>query len=104
MKITKEEEKILNKRFNIYEDEFDYELEDWTNGGVNMIIYIDKRKKENLKEQLLEYIDNFDIDEVIDLYRQDERYRNDFTIRESLKDFEDWIKSMEILLEELEEL
>ena len=101
MEITKRNEKIIMKDFNIYEDEFSYELENWTDGGVNMIIYLDKRKDENLKQQLIEYIGNFDIDEAIEIHRQDERYKEDFTIYQSLEDFTKWVESVEKLIEKL---
>ena len=35
-------------------------------------------------------IDNFSIDEEIDIYRQDKRYKEAFSIKESLEDFENY--------------
>lgn len=71
------------------------EIETWTEGGVDMIhtIYFfdDYQKiydKDNVNKAIDELYENFSIDEEIDLYRQDKRYKNDFTIRESLEDFE----------------
>jgi hypothetical protein len=59
------------------------ELETWTEGGVNMIIWLNPFSEEEFEK----YAYYFDIDEEIDLNRQDEAYRNDFTIRESVEDF-----------------
>lgn len=103
MKITKQEMKILKNNFGIYEDNEFYELEQWTNGGVDMIIDIWKDKNENITEQLEEYLENFDIDEEIDLYRQDKHYRDNFRITESVKDFESWVKFIENIIKELKE-
>lgn len=67
------------------------EVENWTDGGVDMII--------NLLpfciEELQDYYDYFDIDDEIDLHRQDERYRKAFRITESVRDFTGWIESLE---------
>ena len=63
-------------------------LETYTNGGVDMIIYLDANK--NIIENLEEYINNFDMDEEIEMYRQDKTYKNSFTISESVDDFREW--------------
>ena len=101
MKITSEERKILENHFSIFENESNYELETWTNEGVDMVITI-KKDGGTLLEQLTEYIDNFDIDSEIDMYRENEEYRNNFTIKESIEDFEDYISNIKDLIEELE--
>lgn len=105
MKMTKKEKKILKKYFGIYinknSDGIDYTLEQWTDGGVDMLIYIDGRDKKTVTEQFIEYIENFDIDEEIDIYRQDKSYREVFTISRSLYDFESWIKYCENIKDEL---
>lgn len=69
------------------------EFEDWTPGGVDMIYLIDGRHKDMTEKawwrsEIYEIYDNFDVDEEIDTHRQDEKYRNNFTIRQSLEDFE----------------
>lgn len=71
------------------------EIETWTEGGVDMIHtiyffdnYQDIYNETEVKKELDGLYENFDIDEEIDLYRQDKKYKNDFTIRESLEDFE----------------
>lgn len=61
-----------------------------------------KKNGDTLLEQLKEYIDNFDIDSEIDMYRENEEYRNNFTIKESLEDFESYISYVKDLIEELE--
>lgn len=101
MRIIKNEREILEHYFNIFENESGYKLETWTNGGVDMIITIEKNG-DTLLEQLKEYIDNFDIDNEIDIYRENEEYRNRFTIKESIEDFEDYISYVKDLIEDLE--
>lgn len=101
MRIIKNEREILENYFTILENESGYELETWTNEGVDMIITIEKNG-DTLLEQLKEYIDNFDIDSKIDMYRENEEYRNKFTIKESLEDFESYISYVKDLIEELE--
>lgn len=46
--------------------------------------------RDNVNEQLKEVFDNFSIDGEIDVYRQDKRYKENFTIRKSLEDFEEY--------------
>lgn len=102
MKIKESEMEILERYFNnIYEDENSYEMETWTNKGVNMIIDLEKDGNE-LLEQLKDYVDNFDIDSEIDLYRENKEYRNNFTLEESLEDFKDYINYVKNLINELE--
>lgn len=101
MRIIKNEREILENYFAILENESGYELETWTNEGVDMIITIEKNG-DTLLEQLKEYIDNFDIDSEIDMYRENEEYRNNFTIKESLEDFESYISYVKDLIKELE--
>ena len=102
MKITKEEREILEEFFNIHEFENSIDLENWTDGGVDMFITIDKNSNATLLEQLESFIDNFDIDEEIDTYRQDESYKRTFTISESLVDFEKWVDYIKIAISKLE--
>lgn len=59
------------------------EIEKWTDGGVDMIIYLNPFTK----EEFAQYVNDFDVDDEIDLHRQNIEYRNNFTITESLKDF-----------------
>ena len=103
MKITSKERELLVELFNINESAYELELESWTNGGVNMFISIDKNSDNNLLEQLERFVENFDIDEEIDIHREDENYKRNFTIRESINDFENWVNYIEECISKLEE-
>ena len=104
MKITETEMKVLLDTFNVIEDKQGYDLESWTDGGVDMIINLPKDTEKSLITLLKDFIQSFDIDEEIDIYRQDEEYRNHFTIRDSITDFEDWVSSVENVIETLENM
>jgi len=85
-----------------------YELNTYTDGGVNEIIFLDFRNEgqdpENVNDFIKEfesYIDDYSVDDKIDMYRQDSRYRNDFTISESLKDFTNFNKKLKKLLKKI---
>ena len=103
MEITSKERELLLELFNINESAYELELESWTNGGVNMFISIDKNSDNNLLEQLERFVENFDIDEEIDIHREDENYKRNFTIRESINDFENWVDYIEECISKLEE-
>ena len=103
MKITSKERELLEELFNISEGTNEIELESWTDGGVDMFITIDKNSYNTLLEQLKEFVENFDIDEEIEIYRQDTDYRRNFTIRESINDFENWVDYIEECILKLEE-
>lgn len=69
------------------------EIESWTEGGVDMIHFIDLRGKdindpEDWKEEIAAIAADFDVDEEIDIHRQDKRYCDAFTCRASVYDFE----------------
>lgn len=66
------------------------EMETWTDGGVNMIVCLENDK--GLLENFKDYVENFDVEEEIDLHREGESYKRAFTLRQSLNDFEDYIK------------
>jgi hypothetical protein len=74
------------------------ELETWTGGGVNMIIYLNPFNVDSFKE----YVNDFCIDDEIDLHRQDKHYRNDFTIRQSVEDFESYLNDIKEVAEKLD--
>jgi len=65
-------------------DEPVIELETWTEGGVNMFVYLNPPTVESFEQ----FVKDFDIDEEIDTHRQDSGYCSAFTIRQSLEDFE----------------
>ena len=104
MEISKKQMDILNRYFKVTENICSYEIESWTNCGVDMFIYIDKLSDESLEDQLDQFVDNFDIDEVIDLHREDSNYRETFKIETSLEDFKYWINKVENVIEELREI
>lgn len=105
MKMTKKEKRIFDKYFGVYvnkyNNDFYYELESWTAGGVDMIISLDTRENETITKQFIDFIENFDVDEEIEIYRQDKRYCEHFTIRESLNDFDDWLSWLNEIKTEL---
>lgn len=85
-----------------------YELNTYTKAGVNQIIFLDFRNSGNPKKandfigKFSERIDDIDIDDEIEMNRQDQRYKDNFTLRESLNDFEDWKKGLEEIIKEIE--
>ena len=103
MKITSKERELLVELFNINESAYGLELESCTDGGVNMLIGIDKDSDYDLLAQLEQFVENFDIDEEIDIQRQDAYYRRKFTIKESIRDFENWVDYIEECISKLEE-
>lgn len=100
--MSNKEREILENNFGICESDNNIVLETWTSGGVNMTIYLDKDK--SIVEQLGDYINYFDIDEEIDLYREGRDYRLAFTIRESLNDFENYLEWVKDILKQLKEV
>lgn len=87
----------IGEFFGVYEDDEIVELETWTNGGVNMHIVLRKDSDKSYLQQFEDYLKNFDVDEEIEIRRQDAQYRNVFTIRESLQDFEsykEWLSNV----------
>lgn len=103
MKITSKERELLLELFNINESAYGLELESCTDGGVNMLIGIDKDSDYDLLAQLEQFVENFDIDEEIDIHRQDADYRRKFTIKESIRDFENWVDYIEECISKLKE-
>ena len=103
MEITSKERELLLELFNINESAYELELESWTDGGVDMFISIDKNSDNNLLEQLERFVENFDIDEEIDIHREDENYKRNFTIKESIRDFENWVDYIEECISKLKE-
>lgn len=103
-KLTKQELKLLEEKFKIYENNKDYELEAWTDSGVDMFIVLDRKDGNSFLNQFRGYVKDFDIDNEIDLHRQSEDYRNNFTIKESLEDFEDFVKTLKEITDKWEQL
>ena len=76
------------------------EVEKWTDGGVDMVIVLIPFSK----EEFIEYVKDFDIDEEIDLHRQAKDYRAAFTITQSVEDFTNFHKDLEEVVEKISEL
>ena len=85
--------------FNVADNENNYELETWTEGGVNMVVTITKK---NWKEDFRKYVDGFDIDEQINLIQNVRNYQSAFTYRQSVEDFEDYKKWLVSVLDLLD--
>ena len=78
------------------------EFWDKTPCGVEMWQLIDGRDKDMTEEkwwlsEIEEIYESFDVDTEIDIYRQNEDYRKQFSIRDSLNDFEAWEKRLKKL-------
>ena len=90
------------KDFNVHLIEQDgnqcAEVETWTNGGVNMILWLNPFTAEEFEQR----VNDFDVDEEIDLHRQGQDYKNAFSIRESVEDFEDFNSRLKDVLSELQ--
>ena len=69
------------------------EIETWTDGGVNMIINL----MPFTAEEFIEYVEGFNVDEEIDMHRENIQYKNDFTVSESLKDFTNFYERLKKL-------
>lgn len=70
------------------------DIETWTTEGVNMIHSLVPFTVEEFERT----VDDFDVDTEIDRHRQDKRYRDDFSITGSLKDFEEYHTRLKELL------
>ena len=73
------------------------EVETWTEGGVNMIIWLNPFTIEEFEY----YVNNFDVDGEIDLHREGKDYRNVFSIHDSLNDFDDFHDRLKDVLSKL---
>lgn len=73
------------------------EVENWTDGGVDMIIWLNPFTV----EEFIKYVDDFDIDSEIETNRQDKTYVANFTITESVRDFESYHNNLKELVVKL---
>lgn len=93
-----------NEGFQVHlfeqDNKINAEVEMWTNGGVDMLLCLQPFTKESFIEQ----VNDFDIDEEIDLHRQDPRYKAVFTLTQSLKDFKDYHKHLKQTVKKLNKL
>lgn len=85
-----------------------YELNTYTNGGVNEIIFIDFRNSDydptdasDFLTVFNERINSIDIDDEIENNRQDKSYKEAFSLTQSVEDFTDWKQGLDTLLEEI---
>ena len=87
--------------FNVYQFEQDgqqcAELERWTSGGVDMIATLIPFTK----EEFISYVNDFDVDEEIEVNRQDKAYKATFSIRQSLADFTEFHDMLKEVVEKL---
>ena len=74
-----------------------YELNCYTNGGVNEIVFLDFRDKgldpmepQDVIEEFENCIRDYDIDDRIETNRYNKGYKQAFTISQSVKDFEEF--------------
>lgn len=99
-------DKIEDKGISIYKYDEDgklcgYELNTYTDGGVNQIVFIDFRDTEkdptnedDFKELFLERVESIDVDDEIEVNRQDKSYKQAFTLAQAVKDFTAWKKDL----------
>lgn len=73
------------------------EVEKWTTGGVDMIMWLNPFTVEEFKS----YVKDFDVDDEIDTHREDPKYRAAFTTRQSLNDFEEYHNGLKTIAEQL---
>ena len=78
------------------------EIETWTTGGVNMIHsiqfdenFIDIYDVKKINKKIEEIAEMFSVDEEIDIHRQSDDYRQFFSIKRSLEDFEEYQQNLE---------
>jgi hypothetical protein len=75
------------------------ELNTYTTGSVNMIIWLNPFTVESFRE----WIDSFDINEEIEIHRQSKLYCECFSILNSLEDFTEYIRRMNQICINLED-
>ncbi len=85
-----------------------YELNTYTHKGVNQVLFLDFRDTGLNPKSPKDFITVFsnriadiDTDEEIEINRQNKNYRNSFSIRESLADFEEWKGNLESLVKKI---
>lgn len=73
------------------------EIEKWTPLGVDMIILL----RPFCIDSFIEYVDNFDLNEEIDLHRQDSTYKSNFSVSDSVEDFGSFHESLKQVVKKL---
>jgi hypothetical protein len=106
---------IENNKISIHEYEKNgilcgYELNAYTQGGVNEILFLDFRDDGKDPKNSEHFINEFEsllncetIEERIELNRQSESYRNAFSLQESLEDFTEFDRTLRDILREFKE-
>jgi hypothetical protein len=74
------------------------EIEKWTDGGVDMIITL----MPFTKNEFIDYVNDFDVDDLINTHRQDENYKRNFTMAQSRKDFKKFHKDLKKTVKKME--
>lgn len=104
---------IENEEINVYKYEEEgilcgYELNTYTPAGVNEIIFLDFRDEDknpidtnDFIKEFEDYMRDYPIDKRIANNRYDANYVADFTLKQSLKDFEKWEKRILKLIKKL---
>lgn len=88
-----------NQDFLIHISDEGAELETWTEGGVNMFIGLFPFTKESF----FEAVEAFDIDEEIEVHRQDASYKAAFKIAQSVEDFTKFLQRLRLVAKKLKE-
>lgn len=103
MKLTNKQKRLkkaLEKHgFSFEFDDKEIELENWTPGGEDMLIYLDDFTVEELEL----YADDYDIDEHIKMMMQDKSpggYAANFTLTEALADQTAWLEDLREVIRE----
>ena len=88
-----------------------YELNTYTDAGVNQIIFLDFRDTDlnpenegDFKKVFKDRIESIDIEEEIVSNRYSDSYKANFSLRNSLEDFEAWKEELLNLVSKIEKL
>lgn len=92
----------IKSHFHVHEDKQVVELETWTEGSVNMFVHLRKETAVSYLDQFKNHIEEFSVDEEVDLHREDSHYRNHFTVTESVEDFQTYKEKLISILTEVE--
>lgn len=76
---------------DIVNGEFEAEINCYTNHDINMVFYINPFTLAEIDS----YFDNFDIDNEVQLMYESSSFRERFSLREAIAEYEDWIEEWE---------
>ena len=103
MELNKEQKRLkkaLEKHgFNVEFLDNEIEIENWTDGGEDMLIYLDDFTVEELEL----YADEYNIDDHIEMMMQDKSpggYAANFTLTEALADQTAWLEDLREVIRE----